>query len=198
MQLSCFGFISVPSILPALVIMSCVCLWKQNRAVVNLFRGPNLIEDVAGTLQRLEQGDLKLRVRALDSERALARVLVRARSCMTPSLECFLSHVRAALSLMQALTLLLASCSCSVEPRRQHHAHCMRFVYIAVQARKPPASMVNLRSWQGPAMCCPLWASLQLGAGLAAGQESHLSAWATRAVPSVGPLVGTAKRQMNE
>ena len=49
----------------------------QNRAVVNLFRGPNLIEDVAVTMRRLEEGDLKLRVRALDSERALTRVLVR-------------------------------------------------------------------------------------------------------------------------
>ena len=48
----------------------------QNRAVVNLFRGPNMIEDVAVTMRRLEQGDLKLRVRALDSERALTRVLV--------------------------------------------------------------------------------------------------------------------------
>lgn len=54
----------------------------QNRAVVNLFRGPNLIEDVAGTMQRLEQGDLKLRVRALDSERALTRVLVRNASAL--------------------------------------------------------------------------------------------------------------------
>ena len=49
----------------------------QNRAVVNLFRGPNLIDDVAVTMRRLEEGDLKLRVRALDSERALTRVLVR-------------------------------------------------------------------------------------------------------------------------
>ena len=48
----------------------------QNRAVVNLFRGPNLIDDVATTMRRLEEGDLKLRVRALDSERALTRVLV--------------------------------------------------------------------------------------------------------------------------
>ena len=54
----------------------------QNRAVVNLFRGPNLIEDVATTMRRLEEGDLKLRVRALDSERALTRVLVRG--CSLP------------------------------------------------------------------------------------------------------------------
>ncbi len=44
--------------------------------MVNLFRGPNMIEDVAGTMRRLEDGDLKLRVRALDAERALTRVLV--------------------------------------------------------------------------------------------------------------------------
>lgn len=49
----------------------------QNRAVANLFRGPNMIEDVASTMRRLEDGDLKLRVRALDAERAVNRVLVR-------------------------------------------------------------------------------------------------------------------------
>ncbi|CAL5224135.1 g6768 [Coccomyxa viridis] len=59
-------------------------LEKQNRAVVNLFRGPNLIEDVATTMRRLEEGDLKLRVRALDSERALTRVLASQK--MTNSL----------------------------------------------------------------------------------------------------------------
>ena len=49
---------------------------NQNRAVVNLFKGPNYIEDIASTIERLEKGDLKLRVRALESERALARVEV--------------------------------------------------------------------------------------------------------------------------
>lgn len=46
----------------------------QNRAVVNLFQGPNKIDDIAGTIIRLERGDLKLRVRALEAERALSRV----------------------------------------------------------------------------------------------------------------------------
>jgi len=47
---------------------------NQSRAVTNLFRGPNQIEDIASTMQRLESGDLKLRVRALEAERALTRV----------------------------------------------------------------------------------------------------------------------------
>ena len=49
----------------------------QNRALINLFRGPNLIDDVAITLKQLERGDLKLRVRSLEAERALTRVEVR-------------------------------------------------------------------------------------------------------------------------
>lgn len=42
--------------------------------MVNLFKGPNAIDGIAGTVARLESGDLKLRVRALEAERALARV----------------------------------------------------------------------------------------------------------------------------
>ncbi|GLC36873.1 hypothetical protein PLESTB_000183500 [Pleodorina starrii] len=49
-------------------------LANQNRALKNLFVGPNKIDDIAVTMQRLERGDLKLRVRALEAERALTRV----------------------------------------------------------------------------------------------------------------------------
>lgn len=47
---------------------------EQNRAVKNLFVGPNKIDDIARFTERLENGDLKLRVRALEAERALTRV----------------------------------------------------------------------------------------------------------------------------
>ncbi|KAJ9507487.1 hypothetical protein QJQ45_006489 [Haematococcus lacustris] len=48
----------------------------QNRAVSNLFTNPNKIEDISALLGKLERGDLKLRVRALEAERALSRVQV--------------------------------------------------------------------------------------------------------------------------
>ena len=47
---------------------------RQTRAIVNLFRGPDNIDDVSDAMRRLESGDLKLRVRALEAERALERV----------------------------------------------------------------------------------------------------------------------------
>lgn len=47
---------------------------RQNRAFYNLFRQANRVEKLAEIIQRLEQGDLKLRVRALESERAFIRV----------------------------------------------------------------------------------------------------------------------------
>ncbi|KAL5820429.1 hypothetical protein ACOSQ3_022311 [Xanthoceras sorbifolium] len=47
---------------------------RQSRAFYNLFRQADRVEKLAETIQRLEQGDLKLRVRALESERAFQRV----------------------------------------------------------------------------------------------------------------------------
>ncbi|KAF6149307.1 hypothetical protein GIB67_026163 [Kingdonia uniflora] len=49
---------------------------RQSRAFYNLFRQADRVEKLAGIIQRLEQGDLKLRVRALESERAFQRVAV--------------------------------------------------------------------------------------------------------------------------
>lgn len=49
---------------------------RQSRAFANLFRQADRVERLAEIIQRLEQGDLKLRVRALESERAFQRVAV--------------------------------------------------------------------------------------------------------------------------
>ncbi|XP_068316093.1 protein ACTIVITY OF BC1 COMPLEX KINASE 8, chloroplastic-like [Pyrus communis] len=47
---------------------------RQSRAFYNLFRQADRVEKLAEIIQRLEQGDLKLRVRTLESERAFQRV----------------------------------------------------------------------------------------------------------------------------
>ena len=65
----------------------------QNRAVKNLFRSPNMVEDVRGTLTKLERGDLKLRVRALEAERALARVQIMQTVMTTTVVACTLVNM---------------------------------------------------------------------------------------------------------
>ncbi|XP_076928498.1 protein ACTIVITY OF BC1 COMPLEX KINASE 8, chloroplastic-like isoform X2 [Bidens hawaiensis] len=47
---------------------------RQSQAFYNLFRQANRVEKLVGIIERLEQGDLKLRVRALESERSFQRV----------------------------------------------------------------------------------------------------------------------------
>ncbi|XP_024023620.1 protein ACTIVITY OF BC1 COMPLEX KINASE 8, chloroplastic isoform X2 [Morus notabilis] len=47
---------------------------RQSQAFYNLFRQADRVAKLAEIIQRLEQGDLKLRVRALESERAFQRV----------------------------------------------------------------------------------------------------------------------------
>jgi len=48
----------------------------QTRAVVNLFKAPDAIESIAEIIRRIETGKLKIRVRALEVERAVERVAV--------------------------------------------------------------------------------------------------------------------------
>ncbi|XP_031495034.1 protein ACTIVITY OF BC1 COMPLEX KINASE 8, chloroplastic [Nymphaea colorata] len=47
---------------------------RQSRAFYNVFRQADRVEKLAEIIERLEQGDLKLRVRALETERAFKRV----------------------------------------------------------------------------------------------------------------------------
>ncbi|KAL2342996.1 hypothetical protein Fmac_004281 [Flemingia macrophylla] len=47
---------------------------RQSQAFYNIFRQAERVEKLAEIIQKLEQGDLKLRVRTLDSERAFQRI----------------------------------------------------------------------------------------------------------------------------
>ncbi|XP_029127337.1 protein ACTIVITY OF BC1 COMPLEX KINASE 8, chloroplastic-like [Cajanus cajan] len=47
---------------------------RQSQAFYNLFRQAERVEKLAEIIQKLEQGDLKLRVRTLESERAFQRI----------------------------------------------------------------------------------------------------------------------------
>mmetsp|Transcript_15793 Transcript_15793/g.38444 ORF Transcript_15793/g.38444 Transcript_15793/m.38444 type:complete len:823 (+) Transcript_15793:2-2470(+) len=49
---------------------------RQTKAVVNLFKGPDVLAEVADVIRAIERGKLKIRVRALEAERALERVAV--------------------------------------------------------------------------------------------------------------------------
>lgn len=59
---------------------------RQTKALVNLFKGPDAIYDIADIVRRIETGKLKIRVRALEAERALDRMATCKVSPSTPSL----------------------------------------------------------------------------------------------------------------
>ena len=75
----------------------------QARALVNLFKGPDRIENVDSLLSRIESGAFKPRVRALEVERAVERLRVQSAITQRAVLAC------AALNLGTALTLAAAA-----------------------------------------------------------------------------------------
>jgi hypothetical protein len=48
----------------------------QSRAFVNLFKSSSRVEEIGSVVSRLQNGDIKLRVRALEAERALNRMSI--------------------------------------------------------------------------------------------------------------------------
>jgi len=48
----------------------------QSRAFVNLFKSSSRVEEISSVVSRLQNGDIKLRVRALEAERALNRMSI--------------------------------------------------------------------------------------------------------------------------
>ena len=70
----------------------------QNRAFINLFKGPNMIEDIYTIMRQLERGDLKLRVRSLEAERALSRVAIMQKATVNAIIASMLVNVGTVLS----------------------------------------------------------------------------------------------------
>jgi predicted unusual protein kinase regulating ubiquinone biosynthesis (AarF/ABC1/UbiB family) len=70
----------------------------QNRAFVNLFKGPNMIQDIYEVMRQLERGDLKLRVRALEAERAISRVATMQKAMMNAIVASMLVNMGTVLS----------------------------------------------------------------------------------------------------
>jgi len=84
---------------------------RQNRAVVNLFKGPNQIEYVSNTMTRMENGELKIRVRALEAERALARVEISQKAMVQAVGASMLVNVGTVLSVSAMSTAATAAFS---------------------------------------------------------------------------------------
>lgn len=71
----------------------------QARALVNLFKGPDRIENVESLLARIESGAFKPRVRALEVERAVERLRVQSAITQRAVLACAALNVGTALTL---------------------------------------------------------------------------------------------------
>src|SRR6056300_127511 len=65
----------------------------QTRALVNLFKGPDAIYNIADIVRRIESGKLKIRVRALEAERALDRMAIMQSITMQSILACAAANV---------------------------------------------------------------------------------------------------------
>lgn len=75
----------------------------------NLFTGPNTLEDIGNFAKRLENGELKLRVRALETERALQRVQLMQGALMQGLLASMFINVGTVLT-VSGLSALSTAC----------------------------------------------------------------------------------------
>jgi len=89
----------------------------QTRALVNLFKGPDAIYNIADIVRRIESGKLKIRVRALEAERALDRMAIMQSITMQSILACAAANVGVVFFVSAATitnSLLYAKCAFGV------------------------------------------------------------------------------------
>lgn len=89
----------------------------QTRAIVNLFKGPDAIYNIADIVRRIESGKLKIRVRALEAERALDRMAIMQSITMQSILACCAANVGVVFFVSAATitnSLLYAKCAFGV------------------------------------------------------------------------------------
>jgi hypothetical protein len=65
----------------------------QTKAIVNLFKGPDAIYTIADIVRRIESGKLKIRVRALEAERALDRMAIMQTITLQAVMACTAANV---------------------------------------------------------------------------------------------------------
>ena len=82
---------------------------RQTRALVNLFQGPDRIQEMDGILQRIESGTFKPRVRALEVERAVDRLRAQNSVLLRAVLACTALNAGVVLSFAPAAPAVAAS-----------------------------------------------------------------------------------------